>query len=115
MIKVPKESYDKGDWIKRQDQSGLLDYVLYDSGWQCQDGDMAELYIEKDNTGFDLECFSGIPASSIHVDSVDFITFKESVESLDFKEPFEKQCFKIANYLCSLFCEWIDVKEFKQL
>ena len=91
------------------------DFDVYVSDWYCQDNDGAELNINKDNDGFELECFSGIPASSIHIDIVDFsrvwqIAYKDiNIGDYDYKG----QCFMLANYFCSLFCELIDTTNFK--
>lgn len=85
----------------------------YTSSWWCSDGDGASLYIEDDNMGFTLECFSGIPASTIYIDTIDFGVFYEKAGMNFTKDSlsFETQCFMIADYLCSLFCEWKECAE----
>jgi len=90
-------------------EKDLPEHELWYSNYFCSDGDGVQLYIEKDKGGFELECFSGIPASKIYVDEVDFGVFQyapNKIEELDFKEPFEYQCIRIADYLCRKFCEW---------
>ncbi|MEW6006141.1 MAG: hypothetical protein AB1695_12585 [Stygiobacter sp.] len=52
----------KKNWMIQKDL-GL--YELWISEWQCADGDIAELYVKKDGGGFELYCFSGVPASKI--------------------------------------------------
>ena len=82
-------------------------YTIWVADYWCSDGDGVELYIEKDEGGFELECFSGIPASKIYIDEVDFNVFQyapNKIEELDFREPFELQCIRIADYLCQKFC-----------
>ena len=88
----------------------LPEHALWHSGWYCSDGDGAELFIEKDNSGFTLECFSGIPASSIYLDEVDFGVFWKKAGLSEINNPidFELKCVMIADYLCGLFCEWKD-------
>lgn len=87
----------------------LLEHNIWYSNYYCSDGDGVELYIEKDNGGFTLNCFSGIPASSIYMDNVDFGVFQyapNKIEELDFRESFEQQCIRIADFLCRKFCEY---------
>ena len=87
----------------------LPKYQLWYADYYCSDGDGVELYIEKDGGGFELECFSGIPASHIFIDNVDFGVFQyppNKIEEIDFREPFEQQCCRIADYLCRKFCEY---------
>lgn len=84
------------------------EHELWGSSYFSSDGDGIELYIEKDNGGLELSCFSGIGASKIYIDSMDFGVFQyapNKIKSLDFEEPFNVQCLKIAEYLCSIFCE----------
>ena len=69
--------------------------------WWCSDGDQVELYLKKDQSGFDLCCFSGIPGSSfIHLDMVDFGVYAELWDQK--KTSFEERCVHIADHLCSL-------------
>ncbi len=96
------------------DNGEIAAYVSED--WLCADGDSAMLYIEKDESGFELRCFSGIPASSIYIDNVDFGRFDEKVKHKSLadkytegKSSFNERCFQIADYLCSLFCEKINL------
>ena len=87
------------------------DYELWVSNYYSSDGDGVELYIQKDKGGFELNCFSGIPASKIFIDSVDFGVFQyapNKIDDLDFSESFDIQCVKIADYLCGKFCEYTE-------
>lgn len=87
------------------------DYEIWVSNYYLSDGDGVELYIQKDKGGFELNCFSGIPASKICIYSVDFIVFKyapNKIDDLDFRESFDIQCVKIADYLCGKFCEYTE-------
>lgn len=74
------------------------------------DGDGINLYIENEegNKGFTLECFSGIPASFIYLNEIDFRTFWEKAGLDKLIEPpcYELQCIMIADYLCRIFCEY---------
>lgn len=104
VILNPSKSGGKS-WTLNKNQSEKFNN--YTSSWACGDGDIAELYIERDSSGFELECFSGIPASHIYLDYVDFSVFwqKAGLDKLD-RPDFETQCFLIADYLCSLFCTY---------
>lgn len=85
-------------------------YELWVSNYYSSDGDGVRLYIQKDKEGFELNCFSGIPASKIFIDSVDFGVFQyapNKIDDLDFTESFDVQCIKIADYLCNKFCEYV--------
>ena len=105
-------------WTFREDS---YSYTHYTSNcWWCGDGDGVSLSIEIDESGFDLRCFSGIPgASFIHVDFIDFDSlwrkaFQNNLEvgSIS-KYTFTQQCIMIADYLCSLFCEYTDSSDYK--
>lgn len=93
------------------------------SMWWCDDGDGVELYIEKDKSGFELSCFSGIPASKIIIDVVDYGTLwnKAFDDILDSHvQPiqnysFVQQSIMLADWFCRLFCEWKDVSGYKQV
>jgi len=103
------------NWVMTKD---LKEHQLWTSQWWCEDGDGAKLYINKDERGFELECFSGIPASKIYVDVVDFGTlwrkaFNKLPDEVEV-EPILKythvqQCLLLADWLCNIFCEWTDV------
>jgi hypothetical protein len=98
-------------WTKVQETYNV---TVWTTMWWCADGDGVSLYINKDESGFELSCFSGIPASSINIDSVDFGTMWDKARSyLVLKSinnySFESQCVHIADYLCSLFCEWKNI------
>jgi hypothetical protein len=83
---------------------------LWDADWCSSDGDGVSLYIDKlTNTsgGFELCCFSGIPASKIYVDNVDFGTMwrKANYKTRINEHTYEEQCVMIADYLCEIFCD----------
>jgi hypothetical protein len=87
------------------------DYELWVSNYYSSDGDGVELYIQKDKGGFELNCFSGIPASKIFIDSVDFNVFcyyPNKIGDLNFEESYDIQCIKIADYICGKFCEYTE-------
>ena len=94
-----------GDNVWRESKRGASDKTVWTSNYICSDGDYAEMLIG--DGSFELHCFSGIPASHIYVDDVDFGVFQcapNKVDGLDFREPFENQCARIADHLCSKFC-----------
>ncbi len=80
--------------------------IFNSNNWICPDGDSASMKIEKDGGGLSVMCISGIPASSIFIDSVDFGMFwdKAGLSKIE-KDDYDNQCFAIADYICSLFCE----------
>lgn len=90
------------EWILSKQS---LQWQLWSTDYWCPDGDGVELYIRNDKSCFELSCFSGIGASNIVIYEMDFTYFQDKVENLDFKEPFEVQCCKIADYFCQLFSE----------
>jgi hypothetical protein len=94
----------------------LKESQLWVSQWWCDDGDGVELYIDKDNGGFELNCFSGIPASKIYIDIVDFGTlWRKAYNDLAiYQFDYYKQCQMLANWLCNMFCEWKNVTEYTQ-
>jgi len=91
------------NWIKIKE---IEKYQLLVSQWECDDGDVAELYIQKEKEGFELYCFSGVPASKIVIDIVDFgIMWRKAKIS----EPIQnytyfEQCIILADWLCNIFC-----------
>lgn len=90
-------------WSLREE---LPNCTLWTADYFCSDGDSIELYIEKDS--FELHCFSGIGCSKIIIDRIDFGVFHytpNKIANLDFNEPFDVQCIKIADYFCNKFCE----------
>jgi hypothetical protein len=94
----------KSEWHFQSD--GLHGWKCYSSNWWCDDGDGAELYVNEETKMMSVQCFSGIPGSEIIIDEVDFGTL---LRQAGFKYPypdFLHQCFIIAHYLCSKFCEW---------
>jgi hypothetical protein len=86
-------------WLGNDDEKEIPKHTLWHANYWCDDGDGVELYIERDKGGFSLHCFSGICVSEIYINDTDFRVFKEKC-GLTFKEPFELQCCKIADYLC---------------
>ena len=92
---------DRKWWLANDDEKNIPKHTLWYSNYYCSDGDGIGLYIERDKGGFSLNCFSGIPASEIYIDEVDFGVFQDKC-NLDHREPFEKQCCQIADYLCRI-------------
>ena len=86
------------------------EYQLWNADYWCPDGDGIELYIGKEH--FELSCFSGIGASVIKMDSIEFPYMQDKVKELDFREPFEMQCVKIADFFCQILCEYKDVSNY---
>lgn len=85
-----------------------LEFVLFTCDWVCTDGDSAELYVFKDESGFELACFSGIAGapSKIIISDLDFgmLWNKAFKENNIRRFTHEQQCLLLAHYLCSLFC-----------
>ena len=100
---------------------GTSDHAHWNSSWWCDDGDGVELSIDTDGGGFELDCFSGIPASSIYIDVVDFGTLWRKAFQNNFDVgsianfTYTQQCIMIADYLCGLFCEYTDVSVYKTI
>lgn len=89
----------------------LPEYQLWSANYWCPDGDGIELYISNDKDNFELECFSGIGMSKIIMHDLEFTYLQGKVQDLDFRELFEMQCVKIADYFCRLFCEYKEVSK----
>ena len=85
------------------------EYKLWVADYWCPDGDGIELYIAKDH--FELSCFSGIGNSVIKMSDLDFVYLQDKITNLDFREPFEVQAVKVADYFCRLFCEYREVSK----
>lgn len=83
------------------------EYKLWVADYFCADGDGVELYIANDH--FELSCFSGIGNSVIKMSDLDFIYLQDKVLELDFREPFEVQAVKVADYFCRMLCEYRSV------
>lgn len=79
------------------------EFQLWTADYWCPDGDGIELYIA--DTYFELNCFSGIGQSRIIMHDIEFSYLQDKV-NLDFRESFDVQCCKIADYFCRLFCEY---------
>ncbi len=96
------------NWKKSDAKLRETNTELWKSDWYSSDGDTVQLFFKErpNNLIFDLYCFSGIPASFIRVDDVDFgalllyITLKE-----DKKYTTKELALEVADYLCGLFCE----------
>lgn len=85
---------------------------LWNANYWCPDGDGIQLYIQPDKEGLNLSCFSGIPASEIFVDYIDFSVFWKKAKLDQVEKPsYELQCIMIADYLCRIFCEYKEVKK----
>lgn len=89
------------------------EYQLWSADYWCPDGDGIELYIGDGH--FELSCFSGIGGSVIKMQDLDFTYLQGKVKDLDFREPFEMQAIKVADYFCQLFCEYKDVSDYKDV
>lgn len=87
-------------------QKEITELQLWSSHYYCPDGDAVELYISNDKSHFELLCFSGIGISKIIIHDLDFSSLQDKVKDLNFKESFEEQCIRIADYFCNLFCEY---------
>lgn len=100
-------------WVMAKD---IKDHQLWESSWFCDDGDGISLYIQKNEGGFSLECFSGIPSSNIYIDSVDFgIMWRKAFPNTPINgKTYTQQCIIIADWLCSKFCEWIDTSSYQK-
>lgn len=89
------------------------EYQLWVADYWCPDGDGIELYIG--DGYFELSCFSGIGGSVIKMNDLDFPYLQGKVKDLNFRETFEVQAVKIADYFCKLFCEYKDVFNYKDV
>lgn len=88
-------------------QKDTKEFYVWTGQWYSLDGDGVRLYVQRNETGFSLECFSGIPSSAINIDSIDYGALWHKA---GFLQPigdytYVQQSVLIANYLCSLFCE----------
>lgn len=97
----------------KKGKDGTGNYLEFYSHWLCNDNDCVELYIDdvesEHDGGFTLECFSGIPASSIHIDTVDFshIQYIKGFPKEGFWElDYVRKCLTVADWLCEKFCEY---------
>lgn len=85
--------------------------LYYTSDFTCLDGDPVKLYIEKSTYlsagGFELCCFSGIPASAIKIDAVDFPVLweKAGIKASMANFSYTDVCIGISSYLCDIFCQ----------
>ncbi len=103
-------------------QKNLENDVLWTSNWYSSDGDAVRLYINKSENGFELHCFSGIPGSHIFIDVLDYgILWNKAKLQIGFKHfkiiteyTFEEKSIILADYLSSIFCEYVNTTEYKQ-
>jgi len=108
-------------WTYRGTVGTELPFGHWTSQYWCDDGDGVELYIDPTNRSFELQCFSGIGASKISVDSIDFGLFWRRIDNVGINimpvsnYTFEEQCVIISDYFCRLFCEYTDVSDYKTL
>lgn len=95
-------------WIKYEVASKEIEQ--WNSTWSCDDGDGALVHINKDGSGFSLRCFSGIPASEIFIDILDFgvLWRKAKIFKAINKLSYVEQCLHICDYLCEQFCSTED-------
>lgn len=119
-IRIEGQTHD-AIWTCRGIVGTELPFAHWTSQYWCDDGDGVELYIDPLNKSFELRCFSGIGASKISVDSVDFGVFWRRIESVGVimknisEYTFEEQCVIISDYFCRLFCEYEDTSDYKSL
>lgn len=96
-------------------QKDLKNCQHWTANYYSSDGDGITLYINNDKTGFTLQCFSGICASSINIDSVDYgalwrlanwdlVNSRPLMEIQSFN--FIEQSLIIADYFCNQYCEY---------
>ena len=103
------------EWKFVQETTGTNNkiYRQWSSNWLCSDNDYVELYIEGEgyDAEFTLGCFSGVPGNEIVFDStiITAIVHREDyskyIELKDYKDD-NLVLFSIADWFCSLFCEW---------
>jgi hypothetical protein len=102
-------------WIKNNEsEHGWELYIhYYSNSWQCTDGDYATLILTYETSmkepnkfsQLELHCFSGTLSSYIVVDSIDFSWFFHKADILKPDMTDEEMVFKIADYLCEMYCE----------
>jgi hypothetical protein len=109
-------------WFFRKD---IEKYLIFScSSWWCEDGDGITLYIKKSNKkfgGINLACFSGIPASDVSIEQLDFnILWRLMKKNKEYNNietignyTYIQQCLIIADYLCSRFCNKQDISDYK--
>lgn len=80
-------------------------YILYDLDWLCSDGDSAQLSFKKSvetpergTRELQIKCFSGIGASWITIDEMDFGVFTH--QGVEWNTDFEQMALNISNFLC---------------
>lgn len=84
---------------------------LWTSDFVCKDGDLAELYVEKDGSGFELNPFSfdRFGYSKIIIEESDYaLLWSIAYNDDNFNNfTYEQQSVLLANYFCELFCKRI--------
>lgn len=88
------------------------------SNWFCSDGDPAQLRIQEDESGFELQFLSGMTGGSfVYVDSLEFSNLARQLmgqsNSFVFITDYNTKCIWLADLLCHKFCEWIDTSNYK--
>lgn len=89
------------NWRAKLDSRPTNARKWYSGNWISSDGDGVTLCILEEDQEFELYCFSGISASWIIINSLDFSCFP----TIEHSASFEDQCFQIADQLCEKFCE----------
>jgi hypothetical protein len=86
-------------------------YQLWISNSWYVDGDIVELYIANDESGFELCCFVGVPTSKICIYGIDFfILWQKAFSKLPEVGQIQnythvQQCIMLADWLCGIFCK----------
>ena len=102
-------------WRKRSVKKGV---TLWTSSYYSADGDSVNCYIDSVGKGFQLQCFSGIPASYISIDLLDYESIWRNIKLVDksmYKCSFLEQTLIIANHFCSIHCEYVDISSYKTI
>ncbi len=93
-------------------------YNTWTSGWVCGDGDLVQLIIKKDESGFELQFLSGCTGSScLYIDYLDFVSFAKKL-SYDMNvfltmSDYTTRCIYLADLFCFKFCEWLYSNNYK--
>ena len=115
-LEFPAAEIKVGDviWKNRPLKGGKGDVELWISDYYSADGDNVSCYIQP--SSLNLQCFSGIPASCIVLDKVDYECVWRKTKHKDepmFKFTFQEQSLILADYFCSLHCELIITDNYK--
>jgi hypothetical protein len=102
-------------WLKRGINKST---TFWTSDYYSADGDGVSCYVDSDARAFTLQCFSGIPASSIYIDHLDYeciwVKTKYKDQSIG-KYSFIEQSLILADYFCTIHCEFISTKNYKHV